>query len=214
MILLLHTTVEKQLEEARYQAFLKPLPADVQQKIQRYRRWQDAHACLFGKLLLIEGLGRLGLDGAALIHQLQYSPHGRPCLPGPADFNISHSGEYAVCALSSRRRVGVDIEKVRPIHLPDFEGQMTEAEWAAVSAAADPITAFYYYWTRKEAAIKAHGHGLSLPLKEVAIGEGEVVMEGRAWPLYEIQLSPDYVCHLVTDGRVEREEIRVEEARF
>ena len=211
MVLLLHARMEQQLEEVRFQHLLHPLPVDIQQKISRYRRWQDAHACLFGKLLLIEGLHRLGFDGAALIHHLQYTAHGRPYLPGPADFNISHSGEYVVCALSNHCRLGVDLEKVQPIHLPDFQGQMTDAEWAAVSNADDPLRAFYYYWTRKEAAIKAHGHGLSLPLKEVVIGEGEVVMEGKGWPLYEIELAVGYVCHLVTDGRVEKGEIGVEE---
>ncbi|MCB0594781.1 MAG: 4'-phosphopantetheinyl transferase superfamily protein [Lewinellaceae bacterium] len=214
MVFILHAKVEKQLEEAQFEAFLKRLPADIRQRIRRYRRWQDAHACLMGKLLLIEGLNRLGLDGAALIHELQYTAHGRPYLPGPIDFNISHSGEYVLCAISERCRVGVDIEKVKPIGLPDFRGQMTEAEWATVTTAADPIQAFYSYWTRKEAAIKAHGHGLSLPLKEVILGEGEVLMERTAWPLYEVRLAPGYVCHLVTDARVEQEDIRVEEVTF
>lgn len=211
MALILHTKVEKRLEAAKYEALLEPLPADIRQKIRRYRRWQNAHACLLGKLLLIKGLNRFGLDGASLIHQLQYTDFGRPYLPAPIDFNISHSGEYVLCALCNRCRVGVDIEKVQPINLSDFQGQMTEAEWATVTGAADPLRAFYYYWTRKEAAIKAHGHGLSLPLKEVVIGEGEVVMEGKAWPLYEVELSPGYVCHLVTEVWVE---VRVEAAGF
>ena len=211
MALILHTKVEKRLEAAKYEALLEPLPADIRQKIRRYRRWQDAHACLLGKLLLIEGLQRFGLDGASLIHQLQYTDFGRPYLPAPVDFNISHSGEYVLCALSNRCRVGVDIEKVQPINLSDFRGQMTEAEWATVTGAANPLRAFYYYWTRKEAAIKAHGHGLSLPLKEVVIGEGEVVMEGRGWPLYEVRLAQEYVCHLVADGQVE---VRLEAVGF
>ena len=211
MALILHTKVEKRLEAAKYEALLEPLPADIRQKIRRYRRWQNAHACLLGKLLLIKGLNRFGLDGASLIHQLQYTDFGRPYLPAPADFNISHSGEYVLCALSNRCRVGVDIEKVQPINLSDFQGQMTEAEWATVTGAADPLRAFYYYWTRKEAAIKAHGHGLSLPLKEVVIGEGEVVMEGRGWPLYEVRLAQEYVCHLVADGQVE---VRLEAVGF
>ena len=214
MVFILHAKVEKQLEEAQFEAFLKRLPADIRQRIRRYRRWQDAHACLMGKLLLIEGLNRLGLDGAALIHELQYTAHGRPYLPGPIDFNISHSGEYVVCALSIHYRLGIDIEKIQPIHLPDFRGQMTDMEWDTVSKADDPLQAFYYYWTRKEAAIKAHGHGLSLPLKEVVIGEGQVVMEGKGWPLYEVELAGGYVCHLVADGRVEEEEIRVEEVNL
>ena len=214
MVLILYSRLEQKLEEHRFDTLLQPLPSDIQQKIRRYRRWQDAHACLFGKLLLIEGLRRLGLGGAALLHQLQYTSYGRPFLAGVADFNISHSGEYVVCALSIHYRLGIDIEKIQPIHLSDFRGQMTDMEWDTVSKADDPLQAFYYYWTRKEAAIKAHGHGLSLPLKEVVIGEGQVVMEGKGWPLYEVELAGGYVCHLVADGRVEEEEIRVEEVNL
>ena len=214
MVLILHAKVERRLEETRFEMLLQPLPADIRQKIRRYRRWQDAHACLLGKLLLIEGMQRFGLDSANLIHQLQYTDFGRPYLPALIDFNISHSGEYVLCALSNHCRVGVDIEKVQPINLSDFRGQMTDAEWATVIGDTSPLRAFYYYWTRKEAAIKAHGHGLSLPLKEVVIGEGEVMMEGRAWPLYEVELSPGYVCHLVTDASVEETDIWVERVGF
>ena len=214
MVLILHTKVGQRLEETRFEMLLQPLPADIQQKIRRYRRWQDAQACLLGKLLLIEGFNRFGLDGANLIHQLQYTDFGRPYLPGQADFNISHSGQYVLCALSNTCRVGIDIEQVKPIHLPDFRSQMTDAEWATVIGDTGPLRAFYYYWTRKEAAIKAHGHGLSLPLKEVVIEEREIIMEGTGWPLHEVELSPGYVCHLVTDAAVEETDIWVERVGF
>ena len=213
MILALYIKIERQLAASRFEALLKPMPADIRQKARRYLHWQDAHACLFGKLLLIEGLNRLGQDGPTLIHQLQYTSFGRPFLPGKIDFNISHSGEYIVCALSNQCRVGIDIEKIRPVNLPDFHSQMTDAEWATVNKSADPLLAFYYYWTRKEAAIKAHGHGLSLPLKEVVIGEGEIIMEGVAWPLYEIELADGYICHLVMDKRVKQQGVIVEKAK-
>lgn len=214
MVLILYTILEKSLEETRFQSLLAQLPAELQKKARRYIRRQDAEAYLLGKLLLVEGLQRFGLDGPALLHQLRYTSFGRPYLTGPIDFNISHSGEFVLCALSSQRRVGIDVEKAGPVNLDHFRSQMTAAEWAQVTGDPDPTRAFYDYWTRKEAAIKAHGQGLSLPLKEVAIGEGEVVMEGMAWPLYEIPLSPDYVCHLVTDVRVEPSDIQVERVWF
>lgn len=183
-------------------------------KIKRYLRWQDAQACLLGKHLLIEGLQRFGLAGAALIHELQYTSFGRPCLPGRIDFNISHSGDYVLCAFNDRTRVGIDIEKVHDIKLTDFRSQMTEEEWRQITGAADPTRAFFHYWTKKEAAIKAHGHGLSLPLKEVIIGDGKVTMEGADWPLFEIELSNDYVCHLVAGADVDRQEVQVERVVF
>lgn len=45
------------------------------------------------------------------------TPSGKPYLDGaPFCFNLSHSGDYAVCALSPTA-VGVDIEKIVPISL-------------------------------------------------------------------------------------------------
>jgi 4'-phosphopantetheinyl transferase len=214
MILILHTTIGNRLAENHEKVLLGKLPADLQMKIKRYLRWQDAQACLLGKLLLIEGLQRFGVDGAALIHQLQHTNFGRPYLPGRIDFNISHSGDFVLCALSDQSRVGIDIEKVHDVKLSDFRSQMTDEEWRRVTGDADPTRAFFYYWTKKEAAIKAHGHGLGLPLKDVVIGNEKVAMEGADWPLFEIELSIDYVCHLVTGVGVGRQDVLVQRVVF
>ena len=190
------------------------MPPGLQRKVHQYRRWQDARASLLGKLLLIEGLKRFGLDGPALLHQLRYSDFGRPNLPGRIDFNISHAGDYVVCAFGQQKRVGIDIEKIHPVVLADFRRQMTEEEWTRVTTSADPTGAFFHYWTQKEAAIKAHGHGLTLPLQEVVIDGETIVMNGAPWPLFEIEVAPDHVCHLVTEAGVERQEISVERLSF
>lgn len=76
------------------------------------------------------------------------------------EFGLSHSGSCIALAFS-RTRVGVDIEQVKY-----FEGYealarnfFTEEEWKRIASAGD-IRSFYYYWTRKEAYVKALGTGL------------------------------------------------------
>lgn len=214
MALILYSILGKSLEKEQFQSYLAQLPVDLQQKVNRYLQPRDGEVCLLGKLLLIEGLHRFGFDGHELIHQLYYSNYGRPYLTAPVDFNISHSGDYVLCAFSRHCRIGIDIEKIQPLKLANFRRQMTDAEWNQVNAAANPLRAFYDYWTRKEAAIKAIGHGLSLPLDQVVLGDGQVAMEGTAWPLYEVHLSPDYVCHLVTDARVESADIQLQQVVY
>lgn len=214
MIQILYTTFQKRLSTDQYNAYLDILPHDLKSRAHRYLRWQDAHAFLLGKLLLIKGLERFGEDGKALIKHLKYTKYNRPYLPGKIDFNISHSGEYVVCALSDQCRLGLDIEKIQPRTLTSFRSQMTDDEWETVVSATNPQRAFLNYWTKKEAAIKAHGHGMSLGLKEVVIGKGEMIMEGIAWPLYEVDVAPEYICHLVTDKPVPEAMINVSAKRI
>jgi len=97
---------------------------------------------------------------------------GKPFLvdAGPEDlqFNLSHSGSVVTVALALKRRVGVDVERIRP--LPDLdavaEDHFAPPERALLAEASEPdrLRAFFTGWTRKEAYIKAIGMGLSVPL--------------------------------------------------
>src|SRR3982750_4606295 len=49
--------------------------------------------------------------------ELGRNGHGKPYLAAPAaelEFNLSHSGEIALIALSAKHPVGVDVEQVQP----------------------------------------------------------------------------------------------------
>ncbi len=100
----------------------------------------------------------------------EYGPKGKPSLPGEPElhFNVSHSHERSVVAISAGGELGVDIERLRP--LPDaddiarrFFSAREAAAYAAVPRAQRP-QAFFNCWTRKEAFIKALGEGLFLAL--------------------------------------------------
>ena len=74
-------------------------------------------------------------------------------------FNLSHSGEFALCALSGAS-VGVDIEVVRPRKegLPGytFKGE----DYERYLALGGDWDAFYTLWTEVESVIKYTGEGL------------------------------------------------------
>jgi 4'-phosphopantetheinyl transferase len=94
--------------------------------------------------------------------------HGKPVLAEPHGselrFNLSHSGELALCAVSRRREVGVDLEQVRELSDADALARrfFAAAESAALAElpAAERLPAFFRCWTRKEAYLKAVGAGL------------------------------------------------------
>jgi 4'-phosphopantetheinyl transferase len=76
-------------------------------------------------------------------------------------FNLSISGNYALIAVSNRE-TGVDIEQVKPgfnfRELLDFV--FSSEEKKSILNSTDPLTAFYCFFTRKEAIVKALGTGI------------------------------------------------------
>lgn len=88
--------------------------------------------------------------------------YGKPFLPNHTDihFNISHSGEYVICAMDSAP-IGIDIEKEK---VRDFETIQSHffapQEILYVNnCKASVQSSFYDIWTRKESYLKAIGTG-------------------------------------------------------
>ena len=150
-----------------------------------------------------------------------YNKYGRPALAvgEPAEdlrFNVSHSKGLALYAFARGREVGVDVEFLRG----EFAGEeiavrfFSPAEVAALRAlpAAERTRAFFACWTRKEAYIKAHGLGLSLPLDgfDVSLAPGEPAAllgtrhdpaQSERWTLRELSPAPGYAAALAVEGR-------------
>ena len=103
---------------------------------------------------------------------------GKPRLSGSAAcfFNLSHSADLALIAISSQFEVGVDIELSRELdEVHDLaEQHFTLLELDALSELppAELAAAFYKIWVRKEACVKSVGLGLQVPLTTVEVGMG------------------------------------------
>ncbi|HEY1186600.1 MAG TPA: 4'-phosphopantetheinyl transferase superfamily protein [Gemmata sp.] len=94
---------------------------------------------------------------------LTYLPSGKPVLTDASTglhFNVTHTDGTAVIALA-RRRVGVDVEIVRPVRDADglVQRYFSPAECAAYRALPEQHkeAGFFRGWTTKEAVIKAAG---------------------------------------------------------
>jgi 4'-phosphopantetheinyl transferase len=101
------------------------------------------------------------------------SIHGKPETPPVGgrsiSFNIAHSKGTVLIALGRQGPVGVDVEYLDRLTdtMEVARANFTENESNKLAAISDPETrlrAFYCYWTRKEAIVKADGRGLLLPL--------------------------------------------------
>ena len=104
--------------------------------------------------------------GLAPLPELTLWERGKPYfshLPR-RQFNLSHSGSFALCALSDAP-VGVDIEALRPRKpgLAEHIFSPAEQQWYRCHGAGPD--ALLTLWTRKEAWGKQRGTGLLFPVR-------------------------------------------------
>lgn len=189
------------------------LSADESQRASRFhfetdrQRYIVAHASLSG----------------ILAHYLQCEPHvlkfsandyGKPFLPDHnIEFNLSHSGDFALVAVARGRRVGVDVEFAREegelVNLATRYFSPREGSELMALPPGQRTRGFFHGWTRKEAYIKAQGLGLSLPLDsfDVSLGEPAVLhatrpdtSEAARWSLHSIEVGSNYTAALAVEG--------------
>ncbi len=119
-------------------------------------------------------------------------------------FNISHSGQLVVCALSTHP-VGVDVEQMqRP--LACHEGlaahclHRTELPWQARAGGERARRRLLALWTVKEACLKVNGEGLSQAMDQLQIRaearmRGHCLLEGAsAWHWQARRPAPGYLA--------------------
>jgi 4'-phosphopantetheinyl transferase len=200
MVNIFYTHFTRPLSIEQWQIYFCQLPKNIQQKISNFRRWQDQHAALFSKLLLQHALSQAGYNSDCL-NQLKYDLYNRPSIDNKIDFNISHSGEYVVCAISDQGRLGIDIELIKPINISDFNNYMTTEQYLSITRSKQSYKKFYELWTTKEAVIKADGRGLSIPLLDIKLDSNKASLYEKQWFISKIDIDINYVSHLVTSWK-------------
>ena len=198
MVLYTRLSASQKTDEEVYRYWLNQMPVDIRDRINKYRRWQDAESCLFGKVLLQLCFSRF--YPSCSLNDLEYTRYNRPYIKNGAPyFNISHSGEYVVCVVSDVCEVGIDVEEIKDIEFDVYASQFLESEWQHVQHSSNRQKAFFHIWTQKEALTKANGKGLIIPLKSIHIDGKTGRVEGEKWYLNELSLSEQCVCHLATN---------------
>ncbi|GMK38055.1 4'-phosphopantetheinyl transferase [Paenibacillus sp. CCS19] len=135
-------------------------------RYERFRIEADAVRSLFAELVVRRIVReRYSISNEAI--QFRANSYGKPELVYPAElhFNVSHSGNWVVCAISDGP-VGIDIEQIQPIDMEVSRRFFSPAEHAQLIALPmeEQLNRFYELWTLKESFVKAVGMGLSMPL--------------------------------------------------
>lgn len=144
--------------------------------------------------------------------ELQLNDYGKPKLIAKSNnifFNVSHSANLGLIAITDIGPIGIDVERYRKKMLAEkfarrFFSESEVKEYLDLPH-GQKEEGFFNCWTRKEAFIKALGLGLAMPLKDfdVTLTPGEVSQlievrnrkeQAAGWLLKNIPLKEDYAA--------------------
>lgn len=192
------------------------LSQDEYQKAMRYYRPVDRDRFIVGRGVLRKLISAyLALPPDQL--RFTYNEYGKPSVSDDQNnralnFNLSHSAELILYAVTRGRDVGIDIEHIREdfATLEIAEHCFSKDEVAALkSLSADQRTmGFFNCWSRKEAFIKAKGMGVSYPLDRFTVslapGEPPALLkvdddkrEVARWKMYELNPGAGYAAAMI-----------------
>lgn len=116
-------------------------------------------------------------------------------------FNLSHTDEMVVCAVSADSEMGIDVERTLTNHLEVMEHVFVPSEIDWVNTQGDMkarMHAFYMLWTRKEALMKAVGKGFSLSPLSFEVPFKEEQAYNHEFRYYTFEPMMDYILSVAT----------------
>ena len=142
--------------------------------------------------------------------------HGKPLLDHktPLNFNMSHSRDKAIVAVTNHSTIGVDIEfsdkntgweKIVPRYFhPD------EINYLFAQPKDRQKQTFFQIWTRKEAYIKAIGTGFATALASFSVIDKEISYHAepsansKNWYRQDLEINSPYIASVVQNTQIEK----------
>ncbi len=131
-------------------------------------------------------------------------PNGKPYCKRfkSCHFNISHSGEWVICAFD-KEPIGIDIQKI--VHIPRtrmdmivlrFFHKYEQIQYFNLKE-KDKENFFFTQWALKESYIKLLGNGLQIPLQSFSEfldqkGSGSISDWGHIWYFQQYDIDINY----------------------
>lgn len=192
---------------------------DERARAARFRFDQHRHDFIVSRGLLRSVLSRyLGVPPRHL--QFEYGRYGKPFLAAGFEndalrFNLAHSHELVLFAITRNREIGIDLEYIRReleyLQVAERFFSPKEASFLRDQPAALQQEVFFTGWTRKEAYIKAKGKGFSLSLSDFDVSltpghsakllrTGNDSKEASRWSLVDLKPGNDYLATLAVEG--------------
>jgi len=195
------------------------LSTDEMERAKHFKVKRKYREYIISRGLLRKILG-IVLDSDPQDFEIRYAEHDKPFITDTWNeksicFNVSHSHQQTVIALSLERTLGIDIEHIRSN--VEFKKLVNRFFSKKESSELDSYTdsgiakAFFACWTRKEAYVKAMGDGISFGLSEFSVSvnpyDTDVSLtthwdenEANNWSVKNLATESDYIAALATNG--------------
>lgn len=209
-------TIDLAVGGTAFDSLRSVLSRDEHERADRYYAEPDRSRFVAARGSLRNILSRYtGVDAAAIT--FDYGDFGKPALaPGSGDsaihFNLSHSRDVALCAITRGHDVGIDVEEIRQeISVERIAAQFyLPAERRLLATAANPAETFTRIWVRKEAYLKATGRGVGADLPGLqdmstptdANGIIAIAERGVTWRIQDVPAPAGYSAAAATPVRV------------
>ena len=186
------------------------LSQDEKERAARYKYDADRERYMIARGTLRKLLGKyLRIEPEKI--GFRFENYGKPVVEPCTNlhFNLTHSGELALLAVTQIDEVGIDLEGLRPISdlMAIAERYFTENEQSLIRSVPEQaaVETFFNFWVRKEAYAKAIGKGMNLAFNriEVSLGSEESPRFLRfdagqddplRWQLFALQMPATHVA--------------------
>lgn len=158
--------VNLDISDGCIQYLFQSVPNESKERFYRFHSLKNSLHTLYGEVIVRYIVTKqYSIKNECL--EIKKSIHGKPYIPNvPVHFNISHSEDWVVCAISNQN-VGIDIECIKDINtniaLHFFSRE--ENDFLHNNEGTKKLDSFYDIWTLKESYIKWTGLGLKMPLQ-------------------------------------------------
>jgi 4'-phosphopantetheinyl transferase len=180
------------------------LNVEEQQRASRFLAEKDQHMYIIAHGLLRLILGsylQLPPANVAFIEHSQKKPALAPVHQSDLKFNLSHSGQKVLIAVTKANEVGADIEIIQPqsrMHVAERYYSASEVEQLRSLAPEEQTAMFYRIWSKKEAIVKANGQGLAEQLSAFSVSLSDkpetISLKDHHWFLYPLNIDPAYAA--------------------
>lgn len=201
----------------RLQVYRETLSPDEHERAQRFKFSRHQRRFTASRGILRQILARY-LRTPPRDIRFQSGPFGKPLLQAaveqPLHFNVAHSQQWALYAVSRDFEVGIDLEGDRDsLDYAGLAERICSAEELMTFrklSRTEQRTAFFRCWTRKEAFVKAIGKGFSFPLEHLTVSFtddepprilGIQKQSPHDWSLFDLPLGQGFWGALAVAGK-------------
>lgn len=206
-------SIRDNINEDAFRHWVEKVSTEKRTKVKKFKFFDDKKRSVYGELILRYALIHdLGIKNKEII--IDVDINGKPYLKESEHifFNISHSGEYVVCAIDFHP-IGVDVEFIGNADVAVAKRAFTLNEYKQIfSGNGNANTLFYQFWTLKESYVKYKGEGLRIPFDSFCffMNDGVIRMESKKKEnVYFLSIIFDerYCVSVCTEDKYELERI-------